>query len=78
MYSFKGISLLALATAFTVISARPARTDYAKIVSRQEIQDEYDYIIVGGGTSGLTVGDRLTENGECGQHHALSLSVVSR
>tara|TARA_R110002003_G_scaffold48_45_gene4274 strand:- start:2834 stop:3043 length:210 start_codon:yes stop_codon:yes gene_type:complete len=24
----------------------------------------YDYVIVGGGTSGLTVADRLTENGK--------------
>ncbi|KAK3984280.1 pyranose dehydrogenase [Cladorrhinum sp. PSN332] len=28
-----------------------------------DLKAEYDYIIVGGGTSGLTVADRLTENG---------------
>ncbi len=35
------------------------------IVERaEELLPEYDYIIVGGGTSGLTVADRLTENGK--------------
>lgn len=28
-----------------------------------EIPQEYDYIVVGAGTSGLTVADRLTEDG---------------
>ena len=57
--------LLLAATGWAVVSALPTRPDYAKIVSRQEVQDEYDYVIVGGVTSGLTVGDRLTENGKC-------------
>ena len=32
---------------------------------------EYDYIIVGGGTSGLTVANRLTENGKSSLYHRL-------
>lgn len=28
------------------------------------IHDTYDYVIIGGGTAGLTVGDRLSEDGE--------------
>ena len=27
-----------------------------------EIKNTYDYVIIGGGTSGLTIADRLTEN----------------
>ncbi|KAK0668229.1 putative GMC oxidoreductase [Cercophora samala] len=30
----------------------------------QAINDSYDYVIVGGGTAGLTVGDRLSESGK--------------
>ncbi|KAK4221676.1 GMC oxidoreductase-like protein [Podospora fimiseda] len=37
---------------------------YPNILQRTEdLKTEYDYVIVGGGTSGLTVADRLTENG---------------
>lgn len=28
----------------------------------EEVEETYDYVIIGGGTSGLTVADRLTEN----------------
>lgn len=36
-----------------------------------QIKDEYDFVIAGGGTAGLTVGDRLSENGKCEIGHYL-------
>lgn len=44
----------------------PRSISQTKIVRQvEDVQDEYDYVIVGGGTAGLTVADRLTESGEC-------------
>jgi hypothetical protein len=34
--------------------------------SLDDVRAEYDYVIVGGGTSGLTVADRLTEDDKGG------------
>ncbi|GME61385.1 putative choline dehydrogenase [Neofusicoccum parvum] len=37
----------------------------AQIIGRDTaLQDEYDFVIIGGGTSGLTVADRLTEDAD--------------
>jgi len=39
---------------------------HSKILTRgEDVQEQYDYIVVGGGTAGLTVADRLTEKGKC-------------
>jgi hypothetical protein len=58
--------VLLLSAASHLVAAWPQPPVHANIHARaDEIQDEYDYIIVGGGTAGLTVGDRLTENGKC-------------
>lgn len=65
MRSVRSSVLLLAMAGWAAVSALPSRQSLARIVSRQEVQEEYDYVIVGGGTSGLTVGDRLTENGKC-------------
>jgi hypothetical protein len=40
---------------------------HAQVVEREGVLNaSYDFVIIGGGTSGLTVADRLTENPDSG------------
>lgn len=46
-----------------IVSAHPSFANFAQVKrSVQELNEYYDYIIIGGGTAGLTVANRLTED----------------
>lgn len=56
--------LLSLALAFVAYCSPIARLAEHAIVfnSTSQLREIYDYVIIGGGTSGLTVANRLTED----------------
>jgi hypothetical protein len=49
---------------FTGCVSHPVQEIAQVIRDVSELNDSYDYIIVGGGTSGLTVADRLSADGK--------------
>lgn len=49
----------------TALSQGTSRFDYANLLQRgSEVKKAYDYVVVGAGTAGLTVADRLTADGK--------------
>ncbi|SPO00763.1 related to alcohol oxidase [Cephalotrichum gorgonifer] len=65
MPSLRGALLVLLGTTAHLASAWPTVSPHVTVVRRAEdVSEEYDYVIVGGGTSGLTVADRITEDGK--------------
>jgi len=59
--------LVGAVAAFRLLDAVSAAPFHGVVVERQEdLHAAYDYVIVGGGTAGLTVANRLSEDKDSG------------
>ncbi|KAH6681736.1 hypothetical protein B0J14DRAFT_679803 [Halenospora varia] len=58
-------AVIAATTLAHLVIGLPSRIQEANIIERaDQVRDSYDYVIAGGGTAGLTLADRLTEDGK--------------
>lgn len=72
------VLLSLFATVTQVVIATPTQALNARLVGRDvELKEAYDFVVIGGGTSGLTVANRLTENPNCKFSSIHLLSFVS-
>ncbi len=63
-YTVLGVAAV-VTTLLPAASGRPQGLRGAKILQRAaDVEEEYDYIIAGAGTAGLTVADRLSADGK--------------
>lgn len=60
-----GLRALLVASFMGLTAAMPAHARGAIVKRQDEVYEEYDFVVVGAGTAGLTVADRLSEEGKC-------------
>lgn len=62
MKSFSSLSILVACLVCSIYALPKSVHSAQHFTHSRDLDDAYDYIVVGGGTSGLTVADRLTED----------------
>lgn len=77
--SYKGaFALLLLLVQTSLITTQPLAGRATIVDSASGLKDRYDYVVIGGGTSGLTVANRLTEDASGTCRKSIVVSILSQ
>lgn len=65
LLSLTAFGLFPFLLCISLVSANPRYNWTNREITKDSIQQEYDYIVVGGGQSGLVIANRLSEDASC-------------
>lgn len=76
LLSLTAFGLFSILLCVSPVSANPRYNWMNREVIKENVQQEYDYIVVGGGQSGLVIAKRLSEDPSCKLSITTNICIV--